>query len=83
MVKFPKCTHYCASRHNDAHVDAVARDIPMGLQKALPGSLSPSIWCRIDAVVSEDGADGGIGDLVAEVCQGALDAVIAPDFPGP
>jgi hypothetical protein len=40
----------------------------MGLEEALPGSLSPSIWCRIDAVVSQDGADGGIGDFVAEVC---------------
>ena len=56
----------------------------MGLEEALPGSLSSSIRCRVDAVVSEDGADGGIRDLVAKVCQCSLDAVVSPSriFPG-
>ena len=49
----------------------------MGLEEA-SGSLSSSIRCRVDAVGSEDGADGGIGDLVAEVCQCSPDAVVSP-----
>ena len=50
----------------------------MGLEKRLPSSLPPPFRGGLDAVSLEDVADRLIGDLVAEIGQGTLDAVVSP-----
>ena len=52
--------------------------VPMGLDERGPGSLTLSIACRFDAVLFEDVADGLIGDLVAQIGQCTLNAVVTP-----
>jgi hypothetical protein len=55
-----------------------AEHVPVGLEEFLPGRLPLSLRHRLDAVFTENGADGGVRDLVPEVSQCALDAVVAP-----
>jgi len=50
----------------------------MGLEKRLLSSLPLPFRGGLDAVSLEDVADGLIGDLVAEIAQGTLDAVVSP-----
>ena len=51
---------------------------PVGLEERLPGGLPPALGCRFDPLRFEDLADGGGGDLMAEVEQGTLDPPITP-----
>ena len=52
--------------------------VPMGLEKRLPGGLTLAIRGRLDAVLFQDVAHGGVRDRMPEVGQRALDAVITP-----
>ena len=58
--------------------------IPMSLEERLPGGLSPPLRRRLDAMLLQDVSHAGIGDLMTQVGQGALNAVITPGriFPG-
>ena len=48
----------------------------MRFEKRGPGCLPLSVGRRLDAIRLEDVADGGVGDVVADIGQGALDAVM-------
>ena len=50
----------------------------MGFEKYLPGGLPLSIQRRFDAVFFEDVSDSLIGDLMAQVGECSLDAIVSP-----
>ena len=50
----------------------------MGLDERRPGGLALSITSGFDAVVFQNVADGLIGNLVADIGQRALNAVVTP-----
>src|SRR4029077_10898033 len=52
--------------------------VPVGLQKRLPGGLSLPLGRRLDPVLLQDVLYGRVGDPVAEVGQGSLNAIVAP-----
>ena len=52
--------------------------VPVGLDEGRPRRLSLSLTCRFDAVLFQDVTDGLVGDLVAEVGQRSLDAIVTP-----
>jgi len=54
------------------------QDVPVGFDEGLPRCLSFAIRCWFDTVLLEDIADRLVGDVVAQVGQGALDAIVAP-----
>ena len=68
---------------NSREVDR-RQHVPMGLKERGPRSLMLSLRSRFDTVRFEDVFHGGIGDIIANIGQGALDAVEAPSrvFPG-
>jgi len=55
-----------------------AEHVPVRLKELLPGGLPLSVACGLDPVLPQNAADGGVGDLVPEVGERALDAVVAP-----
>ena len=50
----------------------------MGVEESLPGRLTFSIRRRFDAVCFQDISDRPVGNAMSQICQGALDTVIAP-----
>ena len=49
---------------------------PIGLQKGLPGRLTPTIRNRLDTVLLEDISNRLIGDLATHVSQNALNPIV-------
>ena len=64
--------------HFDGREVDRSQHIPMGFEKGRPRGLSLPIRSRFDSVLLEYVADGRVGDVVANVCQGTLDSVVAP-----
>ena len=54
--------------------------VPMGLQEGLPGCPMLSYRDGFDTVRSEEITYFGVGDLMAQVYYGTLDAVVAPGW---
>src|SRR5205085_12454086 len=52
--------------------------LPVSLEKGLPGGLAPPLGRRLDAMLFQDVGHAGIGDLMAQIGQGTLNAVITP-----
>ena len=50
----------------------------MGLEKLLPGSLLATIRCRFQTMLLEDIADALIGDVVPQIDQRPLNAIVTP-----
>ena len=50
----------------------------MGLEKGLPRGLAPAVGRGLDAVGPEDSGDRRIRDVVSQIRQCTLEAVIAP-----
>ena len=50
----------------------------MGLKKGLPRGLAPAVRRRLDAVGFEDSGDSRVRDVVPQIRQCPLEAVIAP-----
>jgi hypothetical protein len=52
----------------------------MRFEECRPGGLTQSVGCRFDSVGLQDIANRGVGDVVSDVGQRTLDAVVAwPD----
>jgi hypothetical protein len=62
---------------NGREVDS-GQHVPMGFEKRGPLSLMLSLRSRFDTVRCEDIFHGGIGDVIADIGQGALDAIVTP-----
>ncbi len=54
--------------------------VPVRLEELLPGGPPLPLTNRLDPVLTENAADGGVGDLVPEVGEPVLDAVVAPGW---
>ena len=50
----------------------------MGFQERLPSGLLFPLRRRFNPVVPQNVADGGVGDEVTDIGQGALDAIVTP-----
>ena len=57
---------------------AASQHVPMRFEERGPRGLPLSVRSRFDAVRFEDVADGRVGDVVADVGQRTLDAVVSP-----
>ena len=51
--------------------------VPVGLEEGFPSRCRRSFRGRFDAVLHEEVSDGAVGDPMAEICQGALNSIIA------
>ena len=61
----------------DGEVDAIDS---LRLEECLPSGRWLPHWSWLDAVFFEDAPNSGIGNLVAEICQCPLNAVVAPGW---
>ena len=66
-----------AAKHDGVHGEEVACDCGLGVQELGPCRLR-TFRCRVDVVVAEYLPHGGLGDLVAEVDEFAVDSPVAP-----
>ena len=55
-----------------------AEYLPMSLDECLPSGLSLALRSRFNPMCFEDVSDRPVGDLVAQVGQGAFDAIVTP-----
>lgn len=71
------CERSASSTVRRGEVDR-SQHIPVSFEKRAPGCLSFAVRCRFDTVLLENVAHSRVGDVVADVGQRTLNAIVAP-----